>query len=66
MRDASEGFVLVVEAAPGWRCPVHVRLRRLLKSMLRAYGLRVVEVKTKLDQLSGVNTDEASRKQATR
>lgn len=39
-------FVLLIEDAGGDRpAPVEVRLRRLLKAMLRWFGLRCVEVR---------------------
>lgn len=39
----AERFVIVVEAIPG-DVPAVIRLRRLLKTMLRGFGLRCVSV----------------------
>ncbi len=37
-----ERFTIIVEPIPGWRVPGVVRLRRALKVMLRAFGLRCI------------------------
>src|SRR5690242_3954271 len=38
--------ILTLRALPGREAPIHTRLRRVLKSLCRAYGLRVSRVET--------------------
>ncbi len=41
--DPDPDFVLRLRPLPGWPGPLAVRLRRLLKTALRAYGFRCVK-----------------------
>ncbi len=39
-----EQFRLTIESAPGWSAPAIVRVRRPLKVLLRAFGLKCVDL----------------------
>ncbi|HET6324803.1 MAG TPA: hypothetical protein VFG04_08890 [Planctomycetaceae bacterium] len=39
-----EQFRLTIESSPGWSVPAVVRVRRALKVLLRAFGLKCVDL----------------------
>jgi hypothetical protein len=40
----TETYSLLLRAVPGWRIPVDVRLRHLLRRALRDWGLRCIRI----------------------